>query len=181
MTRAGWLASTTLAALAAGASAVVPAAPRFIWNASASAPVGLYLVEPAGRLEVADLVIVEPPRWLASFLADRGYIARRVPLLKRVLALPGQRTCRDGVIVTVDGTAVGNALRRDPQGRALPVWQGCRVVAAAEVFLMNWAVPDSLDGRYFGPLPRSAVIGRAAPLWTDEDGNGRFVWRALTR
>jgi hypothetical protein len=25
------------------------------------------------------------------------------------------------------------------------------------------------------------VIGRATPLWTDEHGNGRYVWRAPTR
>ena len=41
-------------------------------------------------------------------------------------------------------------------------------------------VPDSLDGRYFGPIPASSVIGRALPLWTDEDGDGRFVCRAPT-
>jgi len=46
---------------------------------------------------------------------------------------------------------------------------------------MNWDVPDSLDGRYFGPIPTSSVIGRALPLWTDEDGDGRFVWHAPTR
>jgi type IV secretory pathway protease TraF len=34
---------------------------------------------------------------------------------------------------------------------------------------MNWQSADSLDGRYFGPLPASAVIGRAVPVWTDED------------
>lgn len=181
MTRTGWLASTTLAALAASASAAVPPSPWVIWNASTSAPVGLYLVEPVGRLEVADLVVVEPPPRLAEFLVDRAYIAGRVPLLKRVRALPGQRICRSGVTVTVDGIAAGNALTQDRHGRVLPTWRGCRVVAAAEVFLMNWAVPDSLDGRYFGPLPRSAVIGRAVPLLTDEDGGGRFVWRAPTQ
>jgi hypothetical protein len=38
-----------------------------------------------------------------------------------------------------------------------------------------------VDGRYFGPLPRSSVIGRALPVWTDEAGDGRFEWRADTR
>ena len=46
---------------------------------------------------------------------------------------------------------------------------------------MNRQVRDSLDGRYFGPLPATAIIGRAIPLWTDEAGDGRFVWRAPTR
>ena len=75
----------------------------------------------------------------------------------------------------------GDALDRDRRGRPLPVWQGCRLVANGELFLMNWQVRDSLDGRYFGPLPATAVIGRATPLYTDEDGDGRFVWRAPTR
>ena len=69
----------------------------------------------------------------------------------------------------------------DRLGRPLPVWNGCRIIADGEFFLMNWQVPDSLDGRYFGPLPATTVIGRAIPLYTDEDGDGRFVWRAPTR
>lgn len=76
---------------------------------------------------------------------------------------------------------LGEALDRDRRGRPLPIWQGCRLVANGELFLMNWQVRDSLDGRYFGPLPATAVIGRATPLYTDEDGDGRFVWRAPTR
>ncbi|MGR6783085.1 S26 family signal peptidase, partial [Aeromonas veronii] len=27
----------------------------------------------------------------------------------------------------------------------------------------------SLDSRYFGPIPTSAVIGKAVPVWTDEE------------
>ena len=49
-----------------------------------------------------------------------------------------------------------------------------------EVFLMNPTVPDSLDGRYFGPLPVASIVARAVPFWTDEGGDGRFVWRAAT-
>ena len=89
--------------------------------------------------------------------------------------------CRTGHTITVDGQAIGDALDRDRRGRELPIWQGCRVIADDELFLMNWQVRDSLDGRYFGPLPASSVIGRATPLYTDEDGDDRFVWRAPTR
>ena len=113
-------------------------------------------------------------------MVDRGYVGRGVPLLKRVVGLPGQRVCRLRSAITVDGVEMGDALDRDRIGRALPVWQGCRVIADSQLFLMNIDVPDSLDGRYFGPIPASSVIGRALPLWTDEDGDGRFVWRAPT-
>ncbi|MCB1520457.1 MAG: S26 family signal peptidase [Hyphomicrobiaceae bacterium] len=153
---------------------------RLLWNVTASAPVGLYTIEPADRLAVPELVAVMPPEPLAGFMVARGYVGRGVPLLKRLVGLPGQRVCRTGRAITVDGVEMGDALDRDRIGRALPVWQGCRVVAPDELFLMNSEVRDSLDGRYFGPLPASAVIGRALPLWTDEDGDGRFVWRTPT-
>jgi type IV secretory pathway protease TraF len=83
-----------------------------------------------------------------------------VPLLKHILALPGQTVCRDGRAITVDGAAVGEALERDRFGRALPDWQGCRALAPGEIFVMNTAPPD-LPRRLFdrvvvpGPLRRT--------------------------
>ena len=62
----------------------------------------------------------------------------------------------------------GEAKDRDGRGRPLPKWQGCRVVGDGDLFLMNWQSDDSLDGRYFGFLPASSVIGRAMPVWTWE-------------
>ncbi|PWB83853.1 MAG: S26 family signal peptidase, partial [Methylocystaceae bacterium] len=44
--------------------------------------------------------------------------------------------------------------------------------------LMNPTVQDSLDGRYFGPFSVTSIVARAVPIWTDEEGDGRFVWRA---
>lgn len=180
MSRARYVMATA-AALAIMLASGVPTAPRLVWNASASVPIGFYTIAPADRIEVPNLVAVLPPEPVADFMVHRGYIARDVPLLKHVVGLPGQRVCRDGRAITVDAVPLGEARDRDSQGRDLPVWQGCRVIAEGEVFLMNLDVSDSLDGRYFGPLPASTVIGRATPLFTDEDGDGRFVWRAPVR
>jgi conjugative transfer signal peptidase TraF len=158
---------TTLgaAALLLSTIAAKPTA-RYMWNASESVPIGLYQISPIGKLAATDLVAVQPPEPLATFLADGPYLPRGIPLLKRVLALPGQMVCRDGPTVTVDEIWVGNARERDSRGRPLPNWQGCRVIVGGEVFLMNGQSADSLDGRYFGVLPTSAIIGRAEPLWT---------------
>ena len=181
MTRLSYAVITTAAVSLIGVASIASFAPRLIWNASASTPVGFYTIGDVGAVDATDLVAVDAPEPLATFLSDGGYLPRGVPLLKRVAAVPGQRVCRTGLAITVDGVPMGDALDRDRRGRPLPVWQGCRSVASGELFLMNWQVRDSLDGRYFGPLPASAVIGRATPLYTDEDGDSRFVWRAPTR
>ena len=181
MTRIRYVIATAVAALGIAIAGLVPTVPRLVWNESASVPIGFYTVAPAERIEVPDLVAIMPPEPFASFMAERGYVARDVPLLKRVFGLPGQQLCREGRAITVDGVPLGEARDRDSLGRDLPVWQGCRTIAEGEMFLMNLDVGDSLDGRYFGPFPASAVIGRAIPLFTDEDGDGRLVWRAPKR
>jgi conjugative transfer signal peptidase TraF len=142
--------------------------PWLVWNTSESAPIGLYRVQTAGKLMVDDLVIVIPPKPLATFLADAGHLPRGVPLLKRVRAVSDQTVCRIGYKITIDGVQVGQALERDSRGRSLPDWQGCQHLAHDEVFLMNLH-PHSMDGRYFGVLPISSIVGRAKPLWTSAD------------
>lgn len=149
-------------------------APRLLWNASASLPVGLYAVAPVDTLAVGDLVVVHSPEQFLALFAARGYLPDNVPLLKSVRALPSTTVCRRGVNITVNGQHAGLARLADRQGRSLPQWQGCHVLQPDELFLMNDA-PDSLDGRYFGPLARSAVVARIVPLWTDDDGSGRFT------
>lgn len=165
--------ATIIAAMLGGAVLVAAPGwighrPLFIWNASASVPTGLYSAEPTNRIGAADIAVVMPPEALASFLAERGYLPNGVPLLKHVLALGGATVCRQGSTIIVRGVTFGHALERDSRGRALPVWQGCRIIADDEVFLMNWDAADSFDGRYFGPLPLTSIIGRAVPLWTTD-------------
>jgi len=163
------LAMTCLAVLVVAMTALLPPVPKLIWNASASVPIGLYFVGPTSIHHVGDLVVVRAPEALAALLYTRGYLAKGVPLLKHIAALPGQVVCRTVRTITVDGVTMGHALDRDRLGRVLPVWEGCRLVADEEVFLMNWQSSNSLDGRYFGPLPASTIVGRADPIWIQQD------------
>lgn len=91
------------------APAVMDPQPVFIWNASGSVPIGLYRVVPEDRPAVPDLVAVMPPEPIAAFLEDGGYLPRGIPLLKRVVGLPGRlaslvgtdafaRTLRHGIL-----------------------------------------------------------------------------------
>lgn len=140
--------------------------PRLVWNASPSAPIGLYGVRTRQRPQRGDLVIVQPTSRLSDYLEGRGYLPRGVPLLKHIAARSGQRVCRAGLTVTIDGRAAAAARRRDHLGRPLPVWRGCVRLTEDEVFLLNPGVPDSLDGRYFGPTQIRQILGVAHPIWT---------------
>lgn len=181
MSRFGYVIVTLLAAeLFVGlfvTVAVIHPRPRLLWNASASAPLGLYRIEPERDPPLGALLAIVPPKRLARWMAERRYLGDGVPLLKHVAAKAGQRICRVGGIVSVDLRPVAVARERDRLGRPLPVWQGCRTLAAGELLLLNPAHPDSLDGRYFGPLPTSTVLGRAIPILTRDAPDAPLVWR----
>lgn len=141
--------------------------PKVIFNTTASVPRGFYWVQPTAP-NVGDLAVVQPPRGLAFWLAQRRYLPLNVPLIKEVAALAGARVCGAQGVITIDGAIVGRARPKDRWGRALRPYEGCRTLADHDVFLFNAAAPSSLDGRYFGPLQRQDVVGRARPLWTWE-------------
>lgn len=166
MTRSLTFSLIAFALMAISFSVLAKPLALLLWNASASAPIGLYARVPADHLSVGDLVIVKPPAPLASFLEQRRYIGHDVVLIKRVAALGGQSVCRIDRLIAIDGKPLGFAQSNDHLGRPLPIWQGCQVLAVSQVFLMTTNVPASLDGRYFGPLDRKTIIGRALPLWT---------------
>ncbi|WP_306259959.1 S26 family signal peptidase [Pararhizobium sp. IMCC21322] len=178
MKRRAW---SLIGAAAVGAiafPAFVETPDTFIWNVTPSAPIGLYEVRPVAQLQRTELVVLEAPQPLESFLAERGYLPPNIPLLKRVVGVPGQTVCRIGRTITVDGTVMGNAQQRDSFGRPMPVWSGCQRIAPNEIFLMNRDAENSLDGRYFGPVPAHSITGLAVPVWTIEPGTGRYRWRA---
>ena len=149
----------------AGLPLVIRPAPWLVYNASASAPVGFYLVRPIHEIARGDLLLVRTPDSVRDLAAERGYLPSSVPLVKRVAALPGDWVCVFGHTVYIDGAASAHQLAADRQGRPLPAWNGCRLLNAGEIFLLMANESSSFDSRYFGPVPGSAVIGRLVPLW----------------
>jgi conjugative transfer signal peptidase TraF len=139
---------------------------RLVWNASASVPLGLYRIEPDGRASVGDIVAVRPSPWLTRFMAARRYVEAGALLVKPVTAVRGASVCRIGRIVTIDGRPVARALPRDRFGRPLPNWSGCLRLGPDQLFLIAPVSATSFDSRYFGPVHRDQIVGRAVPLWT---------------
>ncbi|SKB74888.1 S26 family signal peptidase [Sphingopyxis flava] len=176
----GYFAATlAAAALFASLFAVViwqSPRPRLIWNASASVPVGLYRID-ARTPALGDLIAIIPPPTVADWLDRRDYLPLGTPLLKHVAATPGARVCRWGAKISIDGRHAAFARAADRRGRALPRWRGCRTLRHGELFLLN-AASDSLDSRYFGPLPVSGLLGPARPILTRSAPGSSLRWRS---
>jgi conjugative transfer signal peptidase TraF len=139
--------------------------PYLIWNASASAPIGLYR-RLAGPLIRGDLVLARLPAGARELAAERGYLPKSVPVVKRIAGAAGDTICADGLSVFLNGRLIARRLSHDGEGRDLPAWDGCNILAPDEVFLLMPERLDSYDGRYFGAVSRYLIIGRLAPLWT---------------
>ncbi len=147
-------------------SAARPPAPRLVWNASASAPIGLYLVSPGSDDRRGDMVIAWVPIRVAALAAARRYIPIDVPLVKHVGAVPGDTVCAIGTAITIDNQTVATRRASDGVGRRMPWWNGCRILHQGDVFLLADHVPASFDGRYFGISSSADIVGTARPIWT---------------
>lgn len=146
-------------------SAMLQPRPLLVWNASASAPVGLYFIWPGGRPSQHDMVVARLASPWRDMAAQRHYLPENVPLVKRVAAVSGDLVCAAGNKVFVNGKLVAERLRRDPRARILPWWDGCHRLRDDELFLLMPGQKSSFDGRYFGVTRARDVLGTAWLLW----------------
>lgn len=136
---------------------------KLIWNRTASAPTGLYWLTD-GPLTRNDWVVLSARSEPAEWAAERGYVGKDWPILKRIIGMDGDEICRTGQQVWLNGEAIAEALDRDSSGRAMPEWSGCFTLATGEYFLLN-EHSGSLDGRYSGPVDDADIVGSAMPVW----------------
>ena len=158
---------TAIPVLTLAVASVVSLPKKLIYNASESASIGFYWLDNR-PLERGDYVLVRVPERVRNLVEERGYLPPDVPLVKRVVGLNGDRICRQNEAILVDGLVVAIAKLRDGKGRKMPVWHGCHILTEQAVFLLQ-DHPQSFDGRYFGPVDRRLIIGRATWL--------RLPWR----
>ncbi len=157
---------SALAVAAIAAKPLINPVPLFIWNASNSVPIGLYLLSKR-QPNFGEIAVIRPPEWVEIYASSRGYLPLQTPLLKPVRAIKGSIVCRFGRHISIDGKLVSRAKYLDTNHRMLPVWKGCRTLKSDEIFVLGQH-RDSFDSRYFGPVDRGQVLGtavRAADLF----------------
>ncbi len=139
------------------------ARPLLLWNRTASEPEGLY-VRGSGPVAVGALVAFSAPD--AAFPYADGHMGylRRVPILKSVAAVSGDKVCTDNDHLQINGRMRAAILSRDRRGANLPRWRGCRQLGADEVFVFSDRIPNSFDSRYFGPVRRADIVGVFRPV-----------------
>jgi conjugative transfer signal peptidase TraF len=160
--RAGCFAVITIAAVFA--TIIAPPRVLLVWNTTASVPVGLYVVSRATPRR-GDLFVIQLPPEMETLAVSRAILTPNTPVLKPIAALSGDRVCRWGAAVTINGRLAAIARRFDRRDRTLPIWQGCRLLSASQVFVLALN-PESFDSRYYGPLHIQLGRGVAHPLMT---------------
>jgi type IV secretory pathway protease TraF len=168
MTRTRLFAATLAGlGLAAGTTVLARAdaggASPLLINESSSLARGVYRRLPVAEPGRGAIVAVDPPAEVRAYLSGLG-APPDLPLLKRVVAVGGDRVCREGARVTGPGFAV-RALAADRRGVGLPEWTGCRRLGRSEVFLLGDGVA-SFDSRYFGPVGLDRIRGVYTEVWT---------------
>ncbi|HUD53087.1 S26 family signal peptidase [Parvibaculum sp.] len=147
-----------------GVTTFIDPLPRLVWNASASAPRGLYLRLSRDFVR-GDLGLARLPGEARRLAVARGYLAPDALLIKRVAASRFETVCMTGNDLYINGRHAARRLEQDGKGRPMPRWQGCERLGGYHVLLLAEGEPTSFDGRYFGPVERRLVIGRLVPLW----------------
>jgi len=142
-------------------------------NTSYSLPLGIYVVTSDSSAHLVEFCPVQP---FSVESTERGYRTHGtacsdggVPLLKPVVAVPGDR-----VLLSADGIRVNGRLLpetaplyRDAAGRRLHPWPfGSYVVEKGAVWVASTYNHGSYDSRYMGPISVTQIRARLRPLWT---------------
>lgn len=138
--------------------------PSLVWNFSDSVPTGLYRIE-SGAPVKGDLLAIAPAGKARSTLDAYGALPPGRLLLKHLAGASGDTVCRDHTSITINGAPAAVARLRFHDGRALPAWRGCRTLGDSEIFVLA-ENPRSFDGRYFGAIDDTQIVGLARPILT---------------
>jgi conjugative transfer signal peptidase TraF len=151
------------------------------FNTTASMPIGIWWTRAAPFTGIGRGTVVTyclpPERAKVRIAVQRGYLGKGIcpggiePLLKPVVALPGDVVTVTAEGVAVNGVAIPGSAPLDHDTAERPLHRmspGRYPVGAGETWLLSSHDPRSWDSRYLGPLPLAGVQSVAAPLLVSE-------------
>lgn len=132
------------------------------YQVTPSMPEGFYWITPIhGRLHRNEVIVFRPPSQFEKFLTKKHWLPDNGLMMKHVVAVPGDWVCKYDDYVWLNGKAIAPVFSHAPKGEALPSLAFCGTLLHNRYLLMSLRVPNSFDGRYFGPVSRQRIIGRA--------------------
>lgn len=127
---------------------------------------GFYLVKPLnGKIKRGEIVIFTPPPKTLNFLQNHHWLPNDDLMLKHVFGIPGDKVWQKSGFVWINNTKIAPVYKFYAKGKLLPNSNFCGVLDNSEYLLMSTKIKRSFDGRYFGPVNRKKIIGRAIFLF----------------
>jgi conjugative transfer signal peptidase TraF len=140
--------------------------PTLVLNLTGSIPRGLYAVQPPKALRRGMLVMFPLPARVKEELGSRPWLLCSRPLIKPVAALPGDLYCIRTGKIFLQRLRPLPVFRSDLQGLPLPRRRGCKRVKPGNFLPLSGYSARSFDGRYFGQVPASVIVGEAKAVIT---------------
>ncbi|MGD9108708.1 MAG: S26 family signal peptidase [Gammaproteobacteria bacterium] len=135
------------------------------YQATTSMPKGFYFISPAKVLYKGDIVLFRPPDEIVRFLIEEKWLPKSGLMLKYVFALSGDYVCQDKKWIYINHHRVAPIYNEYAHGKKIPNSYFCGKLAKNQYLLMSIQVKRSFDGRYFGPVDRTRIIGVAKYLF----------------
>lgn len=144
-------------------------------NTTASMPLGLWKQGDTVHRGAYATACIDHQTPTAAMAFERNYLPEGecpsgyAPLLKQIVAMPGDTVTLTDDAVIVNGKPIPNTRtnRHDSKGRPMQfIERGTYTVAQGEYWLIANQHPNSYDSRYFGPVRASAILSTMLPVVT---------------
>ena len=138
---------------------------RLTYQYSKSMPKGWYFIEPLPtHIHRGDILVFTPPKSIQPFLYHHKWINEHTWMMKRALGLPGDFVCTRDQTLFINHQVIGKILTEYKPGFVLPQLPLCQKLAPNHFMMISTYIKRSFDSRYFGPVTRSNLYGKAIPL-----------------
>ncbi|WP_440617200.1 signal peptidase I [Cysteiniphilum sp. 6C5] len=136
----------------------------FIQQLTPSMPEGWYFTYPVADYHKGDNVVFIPNQQTEHYILTRKWLPRNIPLLKKIVGVPGDLLCIKGQNVYINEQWIGKIYQTDGKGNMLPVFQFCGKIPKGRYFMQGVANPHSFDSRYYGLVDKSQIMSKAVKL-----------------